>query len=394
MKTELFISWRYLITKKKEKFISLISIISVLGVAIGVMALIVVISVMSGFDRELRDRIVGNFSHITVSSYQGTLDYQMNAKQLLELRGIRATSPQIQGQIFMLKNNRFFALGLRGIEPDKEKEVSKIEDYLIQGDLGDLGYGGLLIGKELSDYLGLNLNDEVIVYSPLAQPHELKIKGIFYSGMYDYDLNLAFVNLNTAQDIFGLENRVTNIAIKLDNLYLAPKVKADIQNLLGFDYMVRTWSEVNKNFFAALKLEKLTMFIILALIVLVAAFNIISTLVVIVVEKTKDIGILKAIGLSQKGIKRIFTYKGLIIGLMGVGLGAIGGLLICFLLKKYQFVKLPQDIYYIEHLPVRVQFWPDVILIILAALVITLVSTIYPAAKAARLRPAEALRYE
>lgn len=394
MRLEFFISWRYLVTKRKEKFIGLISIISILGVAIGVMALIIVISVMSGFDKELREKIVGNVSHITISHASGTMDFKESYKKFAGIKDITAVSPQIQGQVLILESGKFFALGIKGIDPDKEKDVTKIKDYLTAGDLKDLVPGGLLIGKELANLLGLSLQDKVTVYSPSGKPYKLEVKGIFYSGMYDYDMNLVFVDLKTAQTIFGIGDRATGIAIKLDNLYLAPEIKREIQNALGYDYIVKTWSEVNKNFFAALKLEKLTMFIILALIVLVAAFNIISTLIVIAVEKTKDIGILKAIGVSQKRVRRIFTYEGLMIGFCGVSLGGIGGLVICYLLKKYQFIRLPQDIYYIERLPVSVQLWPDVILIVLAALAITLVSTVYPASKAAGLKPAEALRYE
>jgi len=212
--------------------------------------------------------------------------------------------------------------------------------------------------------------------------------------MYDYDMNLAFVNLKSAQDILGLPDQVTAIAIRLDNLYLADKVKQDLANALGFDYILKTWMEANQNFFAALKLEKLTMFVILTLIVLVASFNIVSTLIVMVVEKTKDIGILKALGMASSNIRRIFTYEGLIIGILGIFFGTLGGVALCGLLKKYRFIKLPQDIYYIDRLPVSIELWPDIVLIIIAAMLIVLASTIYPALKASQLKPVEALRYE
>jgi len=396
MKTELFISWRYLFTKRKEKFIWLISIISILGVAIGVAALIVVIAVMTGFDQDLRDKIVGNYSHITLTSFKA-IDNNEYAKLLKKIASnphIKGISPNIAGQVLVKEGNRFFAIGLRGIDPYTETKVTKIKQYVISGDIDNLGSDGIIIGKELAMYLGLGLNSELTIYSPLGKQYNLKVAGIFNSGMYDYDLNLAFVHLAIAQEILGLPNQISAIAIKLDNLYLADKVRGDLARVLGFDYNLKTWMEANQNFFAALKLEKLTMFIILTLIILVASFNIISTLIVMVVEKTKDIGILKAIGMSASGIRKIFTYEGLIIGTLGTLFGALGGIVLCALLKKYQFIKLPSDIYYIDRLPVAIELWPDIVLIVLAAMVIVLISTIYPATKAAQLRPVEALRYE
>ncbi|MFH0739245.1 MAG: ABC transporter permease [Candidatus Omnitrophota bacterium] len=396
MKTELFISWRYLVTRRKERFISLISIISILGVAIGVMALIVVIAVMAGFDQDLREKISGNYSHITIASYNGidNEEYSNIAKKLNGQAHIIGISPYVQGQVLLKEGNRLFAVSLKGINPKSESSVTKIDKYLIQGNLTDLGDDGVIIGKELATYLGLGIDSDLATYSAQAKQRNLKVKGIFNSGMYDYDLNLAFTNLKTAQEIVGMNNLFSAVAVKLDNLYLASGVRDELNKRLGLNYILKTWEEVNQNFFAALKLEKLTMFIILTLIILVASFNIASTLIVMVVEKTKDIGILKTIGMTAKEIKKIFIYQGLIIGGLGTLLGSAGGMLLCGLLKKYQFIKLPQDIYYIDRLPVYIKLWPDIILIILAAMVITLVSTIYPAVKAAGLRPVEALRYE
>jgi len=262
----------------------------------------------------------------------------------------------------------------------------------------DIAPGGMKAveanGKELALYMGIGLNSEVSIFSPLGKEHKLKVTGLFSSGMYDYDMNLVFMDLPTAQQILGLAGQVSAIAIKLDNLYLADKVRDELGMSLGFNYNLKTWIEMNANFFAALKLEKLTMFVILTLIILVAAFNIASTLIVLVVEKTKDIGILKALGMSSSAVRKVFTYEGLFIGALGTFFGALIGMGLCSLLKKYQFIKLPQDIYYLDRLPVAMQVWPDMVLIVLSALVITLVSTIYPASRAARFRPVEALRYE
>ncbi len=396
MKTELMISWRYLVTRRKEKFISLISVISILGVAIGVAALIVVIAVMSGFDKDLREKIVGNYSHITLASYRPieAQEYNGLSAKISANPRVKGVSPFIQGQMLAKEGNRYFAVGLRGIDPQTEPQVSRIGQYIVAGDMRNLALNDIIIGRELAHYLGLGTDSQLEVYSPLGKKHELKVAGVFKSGMYDYDMNLVFTNLATAQEILALPGQITGAAIKLDDLYMAGKVRDELSALLGYNYSLKTWMEANENFFAALKLEKLTMFIILTLIILVASFNIISTLVVMVVEKTKDIGILKAIGMSSSGIRNIFTLEGIIIGTLGTFFGAVGGISLCALLKKYQFIKLPQDIYYIDRLPVSIVLWPDMTLVVLAAMAIVLVSTIFPARKAAQLQPVEALRYE
>lgn len=396
MSLDFFISWRYLVTKRKEKFISLISVISILGIAIGVMALIVVIAVMSGFDKDLREKIIGNYSHITVSKYDtiNWQEYPVLEKKIKAQPHVTAVSPYLQGQVLVSEGNRFMALSIRGIDLELEAKVTNVRDNIVQGSYKNLVDNSVIIGKELAAYLGLKVGDLLQTYSANGKKYELKIAAVFNSGMYEYDLNLIFLNLPTAQKVLSLENKISSIAVKLDNIYLADKVKEKIALSIGYEYTLRTWIESNRNFFAALKLEKLTMFIILTLIILVAAFNIASTLIVMVVEKTKDIGILKAIGMNSKNIRKIFTIQGLTIGLMGTALGTFGGVGLCLLLKRYQFIKLPQDIYYIDRLPVSLQLWPDLILIVGCSLLISLVSTIYPAIKASQLKIVDALRYE
>jgi len=384
------------LTRRKEKFISLISIISILGIAIGVMALIVVIAVMSGFDKDLHDKVIGNYAHINLMGFKAidNNEYENISRIVRANTQVKGISPYIQGQVLLKESNRYFAVGLRGIVPSEQSQVTKLKEYLVAGSLENLAAGGIIIGKELAAYLGLGLNSNLTLQSPLGKQYTLKIAGIFNSGMYDYDLNLVFTNLKSSQDIFGMPDQISAVAIKLDNPDLAPAVRKDLAAALRFNYTLKTWMEANQNFFAALALEKLTMFIILTLIILVASFNIISTLIVMVVEKTKDIGILRALGMSAFSIRKIFIYQGLIIGALGTLLGGLGGALLCFLLKKYQFIKLPQDIYYIDRLPVAIQVWPDIVLIIMSALVIILVATIYPASRASGLKPVEALRYE
>jgi lipoprotein-releasing system permease protein len=396
MNTELMISWRYLSTRRKEKFISLISVISILGTAIGVTALIVVIAVMTGFDQDLRDKIVGNYSHITLAGFSAIeqQDYQALAEKISANPHVTGISPYLQGQVLIKTGQKYFAVGLRGINPKTETRVTRIKQYIVAGNLEDLGENDVIIGKELAASLGLRLGSTFMIYSPLGKSYDLTVAGIFNSGMYEYDLNLMFMDLPSAQEILGLKDRITAAAIKLDNLYLADKVRQELEVSLGPDYLLKTWMEANQNFFAALKLEKFTMFIILTLVILVASFNIASTLIVMVIEKTKDIGILKSLGMSSSRIRKIFTLEGFLIGTIGISLGAAGGIGLCALLKKYQFIKLPQDIYYIDRLPVAIEFWPDIALILVAALAIVMVSTVYPAAKAAQLKPVEALRYE
>ena len=392
MKIIFWIAWRYLWTKRKERFVSLISVISILGVAIGVAALIVVLAVMSGFDKDLKEKIIGNYSHIVVEAPFPISDYPRIIQDINKLEHVLASAPFVQNQAFLETQQQNKGILVRGIDLNLESKVTDIERYL--GRKTRDFNKGVLIGKELSHLLGLQIGDELTLINPEGGRITAQISGLFNSGMYDYDTSIIYMDLTQAQDFFGFSNSVSGISVKIDKLFLADALKGKIQKTIGPAFYIKTWIERNKNFFAALKLEKITMFIILTLIILVAAFNIISTLVVMVTEKTKDIGILKAVGMTNGKIRIIFTLEGLLIGSFGCLLGSGIGITLSLLLKKYQFVKLPPDIYYLDRLPISLVFWPDVGMVIIAAFLISLISTIYPAKKAGQLNPVEALRYE
>lgn len=393
MRYEAWIGFRYLISKRREKFISIISFISVMGVALGVMALIVVLAVMSGFDNDLREKIVGTNSHIVIEKDGGILDYNALVEKVNSMPHVIASSPFINGQALIRQKDQVTGVILRGIDPEREKYVTNIEKYLLIGTL-EVEKDSVIVGKELAWRLNLTLGDEISLISAASpKPKAFKIVGIFSSGMFDYDMNLVFTSLQGAQEFYAVEGVAGGIGVKVDDAYKADDIRDDIQSSIGFGYWARSWSDLNKNLFSALKLEKMTMFIILALIVLVACFNIISTLIMMVMEKTKDIGILKAIGVTNTRIRNIFMLNGFFIGFLGTLLGAAGGFTLCYLLKTYEFIKLPKDIYYIDRLPVNLNII-DAGTVIVAAIFISLVSTLYPAWQAAKMEPVEALRYE
>jgi lipoprotein-releasing system permease protein len=397
MNIESWISYRYL-TSKKGGFLAFLNAIAIGGVAIGVMALIVVTGVMTGFGNNLRDKIIGTTPHVQIEKETGIKDYDLIRLQLQDLPGIEASSPYIQGNVFLEYDGQAAGKVVRGILPETERQITKINEYLVEGHADELPENGIIIGRELARYFGFAVGDEVTLISPgsgmagQGWRYSLVITGIFASGMVDVDLNLVLVHLKKAQEIFNVaSDRVSGIGVKLADPYQATDIKNVLYQRLGYSYQVRTWIDANRNLFDALFLEKWGLFIILSFMVLVAAFNIVSTLMFTVMSKIHDIGILQSIGLTRQSIRKIFTKQGIYIGMMGTLWGVILGVGISYILKTY--VSVPGEIYAIDHVPVELQL-PDMLIIVGVAMVISYLATIYPAVKASRLQPVDALRYE
>ena len=427
MPYELMIGLRYLRAKRSEAFISLITMISIVGVMIGVMTLNIVLAVMTGFEEDLRDRILGFNPHIVLVSYAGTIANPDEVVQKVrDTPGVAAAAPLVYSQVMLSSGQSVSGVVVRGVPPDLEEAVVDLQAHLTSGSLAGLGapfevliegsdkdadnngrpdtttLTGVILGQELAKQLGLAIGDPVSVVSPLGTPSPVgpipKVKrfalaGTFDSGMYDYDSGLLYMGLADAQKFFGLGNAITGVEIRVTDLYDAERVARRLEQTLGTPFRARDWMEVNRNLFLAFKLEKVVYFIVLTLIVLVAAFNIVATLIMVVMEKRKDIAILKSMGATERSIARIFMLKGLIIGVVGTLLGVIGGYAGCWVLRRYQFVELPKDVFYVSTLPVRV-YGENFAAVALVSVVICLLATIYPARQAAGLAPVEVIRYE
>ncbi|MFO7985923.1 MAG: lipoprotein-releasing ABC transporter permease subunit [Desulfatiglandaceae bacterium] len=405
---ELFLGIRYLKAKRKQRFISVITLISILGVMMGVMALVVVLSVMNGFRADLMDKILGVNSHILVLNTQGPFnDYAAVAEKAGRMNGVAAVTPFVYTQVMLNNSGRVSGAVLRGIDPESASRVLDFQKMLKGGSLYSLkaveeGFPSIIVGSELSKQLGTRVGDVITVISPEGKltplgrsPHtrRFRVAALFDSGMYEYDASMAYIALQEAQQFLALGDRVTGLEIRVDDVYQSDRIAREIENDLGHPYWTKDWKVMNRSLFSALKLEKLTMFIILTMIVLVGALNIISTLVMVVMEKTRDVAILRAMGATARSIMSIFMFQGLLVGVIGTAAGLVSGLGLCHLLAKYKFISLPSDVYYISTLPVRVELM-DVSFVAAAAVVISFLATLYPSWYASRLNPVESFRYE
>lgn len=422
MAYELLIGLRYLRAKRKSTFISIITFISTAGVALGVMALIVVLAVMTGFEEDLTDKILGTNAHVVVMSTSGAInDYPSVMNKMKSVQGVVAATPFIYSQVMLSNGPNVSGVVLRGIEPETDIQVTNLSKSIVEGKLAGLdkessssmespAMPGIIIGKELAKNLNIFVGDTLNVVSPqgnitpfgmVPKTKRFRVAGLFNTGMFEYDSTLAYIGLRQAQDFLSLDKAVTGIQLKVKDVYQSDKIANVINQGFGYEYFARDWMQMNKNILFALKTEKMVMFIILTLIVLVAAFGIASTLFMVVMEKTKDIAILKSMGATGASIMKIFVLEGLIIGVAGTVVGVLSGLLIAHnlefivdLVKTLTgFELFSRDVYYLDHFPSKV-VPRDVLLISVTAIFISFVATLYPSWQGSRLPPAEALRYE
>jgi len=409
----LYIGLRYTGAKRRNHFISFISLISIVGIGLGVAALITVLSVMNGFEQELRTRILGMASHASISGYQKPLtEWEQLASRVAEHPDVLGVAPYVQGEIMLTKGKKVSGALVRGILPDQEPKVSSVGQHMRHGRLDDLQAGEyrIILGNELAYSLGASVGDQITMVTPqanfspagiLPRLRRFRVTGIFDVGMYEYDRGVALVHMEDAARLFKLDNAITGIRLMLKDLFKAPQVSRQLAGQLGDGLRVEDWTRQHANFFRAVQTEKRVMFVILTLIVAVAAFNIVSTLVMVVTDKRADIAILRTLGATPGEILRIFMIQGALIGLLGTALGIIGGVALALNVETIvpaieaafgvQF--MPADVYYISDVPSKLN-WPDVWQIGTVAFLLSFLATLYPSWRASRTQPAEALRYE
>jgi lipoprotein-releasing system permease protein len=410
---ELYIGLRYTHAKRRTHFISFISMISMLGIALGVTALITVLSVMNGFEKELRDRILGMASHATVTTFGGQMgDWQAVVASVESNPEVIAAAPYIRGETMLSHGNRVSGALLRGILPEEEARVSDVVANVKVGGIDSLASGAfnIILGSELAIALGVGVGDAITVVAPQAivgptgimpRLRRFTVSGLFEVGMFEYDRGVALVHMNDAARLFRMDEDVTGVRLKLADLFAAPRAARELGGQLAGDYRVEDWTRQHANFFRAVKTEKRVMFIILTLIVAVAAFNIVSTLVMVVTDKQSDIAILRTLGAAPRSILHIFMIQGTVIGVFGTLLGVGGGVALALNVETlvpaieslFHVQFLAPDVYYISDLPSELH-WRDVGVMAGVAMSLSLLATIYPAWRAARTQPAEALRYE
>jgi lipoprotein-releasing system permease protein len=408
-----FIGLRYTRARRRTRFISFITLTSVLGIALGVTALITVLSVMNGFEAELRERILGMTSHASITGYDGQLQgWKRLEEPLAREKHVQGWAPYIEAQAMLNSDRRVSGTLLRGILTDYEPRVSEVAQRIVEGSLDSLRPDefGIILGAELADYLGVGVGDKVTVITPqvtatpagiLPRLKRFTVVGVFQVGMYEYDRNLALIHLGDAAKLFRMDDAVSGLRLKLDDVFYAREIAREIGPKLPGAYQVADWTQAHSNFFRAIQTEKRVMFIILLLIVAVAAFNIVSTLVMVVTDKRADIAILRTQGMTPREVMGIFIVLGTVIGAFGTLLGGAGGVLLAWnvetvvpAIEQFFGVKfMPGDVYYISELPSKL-VWSDVYRITGTAFLLSILATLYPAWQASRLKPAEELRYE
>ncbi len=410
---ELFVGLRYMRARRRNHFISFISVTSLVGIALGVMALITVLSVMNGFQRTLRDRILGVISDVTISGPRHHMAHWKSAERVaVKQKGVLAAAPYVRGEALLVHGRFSSGALIRGVVPDKEKAVSDIASHVVQGRLTRLRPGrfGIVLGRYLAWRLGATLGSRVLLVAPggmvtpagfLPRLRSFKVVGIFNVGMYEYDAGLALIDMKDAQALYRMGSDVSGVRLKLANIDRAPEVRRVLSTKLPSYDQVRDWSQEHANFFRALKIEKTVMFVILLLIVAVAAFNIVATLVMVVTDKRADIAILRTLGASPASVLVIFLVQGTMIGLFGTLLGVVAGVLLSlnvttivpFIEHVFHTHFLSASVYYISELPSHLR-WQDVLHVAIASFLMSFLATVYPAWRAAKTQPAEALRYE
>jgi lipoprotein-releasing system permease protein len=403
---EIAIALRYLLAPRKQALISLISLISTLGVAVGVMAVIVVLALMTGLQGELRDRLLGSQGHIYVLKQGGIVDYREEVNKLRAMPRVEGAAPALLGVALASSARAEAFITLKGIDPALEPDVTEIGSRMQSGRLTDLtGRGqdvppGIVIGKSLSEKLGAFVGDTVTLLTPqgtlspmgmLPRSRPFRVVGIFSLGLFEVDSSWGFIALPVAQRLFNRVD-VEYIQLRVDNLNDAPQIAATIPERLGSPYLPQDWTDINQSLFSALWMERVAMAIAVFLIVVVAALQIVSSLVLLVMEKSSDIGILKTMGVSTRSVMGIFMLQGTIIGLVGTTIGAIGGVGLATILDRYRLIRVPMDVYQIEHVPFVVEPF-SLAIVVLATIGACFLATIYPSRQAARLDPVEALRY-
>jgi len=404
---ELFVALRYLLARRKQAFISLISLISTMGVAVGVMALVIALALMTGLQAELRDRILGSSAHVYVWKTGGLNDYRSEVTALSGIEGVVGAGPAVLGKALISTERADAFISLKGVDPALEGDVTDIQRAMLSGSIEDLmpasedALPGILVGRNLAEQLGVATGDTATVLSPqgtlspmgiIPRTRRVRIAGIYTLGLFEFDAAYGFVSLEFAERLLG-KTVPDLIELRVADIDDAPNVSARIPDVLGIEYVSQDWTDMNQALFSALWLEKMAISITIALIVMVAALNIIASLVLLVMEKSRDIAILKTMGTSSRRVMTIFMLQGLVIGVAGTAVGASCGLALCWVLDRYRLIQIPMDVYQVSYVPFVVR--PiDFVIVVTAAILICFLATIYPSRQASRLDPVQALRFE